>query len=30
MIAGKDLYAALEALIKIDMNAWCILAQKLI
>ena len=30
MIAGKDLYAALEALIKIDMNAWCILAQKLL
>jgi L-fuculose-phosphate aldolase len=30
MIVGKDLYAALEALIKIDMNAWCILAQKLI
>jgi L-fuculose-phosphate aldolase len=30
IIAGKDLYAALEALIKIDMNAWCILAQKLL
>jgi L-fuculose-phosphate aldolase len=30
MIAGKDLYAALETLIKIDMNAWCILAQKLL
>ena len=30
MIAGKDLYAALEALIKLDMNAWCILAQKLL
>jgi len=30
MIAGKDLYAALETLIKIDMNAWCILAQKML
>jgi L-fuculose-phosphate aldolase len=30
IIAGKDLYAALEALIKIDMNAWCILAHKLL
>lgn len=30
MIAGKDLYAALETLIKIDMNAWCVLAQKLL
>ena len=30
IIAGKELYAVLEALIKIDMNAWCILAQKLL
>jgi L-fuculose-phosphate aldolase len=30
MIAGKNLYAALETLIKIDMNAWCVLAQKLL
>jgi L-fuculose-phosphate aldolase len=30
IIAGKDLYAALETLIKIDMNAWCILAKKLL
>ena len=30
MIAGKDLYAALETLIKIDMNAWCVLAQKML
>lgn len=28
-IAGKELYACLEALVKIDMNAWCILARKL-
>ncbi len=27
-VAGKDLYACLEAVVKIDMNAWCILAQK--
>jgi L-fuculose-phosphate aldolase len=30
MIAGKDLYAALETLVKIDMNAWCVLAQKML
>lgn len=30
IIAGKDLYAALETLIKIDMNAWCILTKKLL
>ena len=29
-VAGKDLYASLEAVVKIDMNAWCILAQKLL
>ena len=29
-LAQQRLYAALEALIKIDMNAWCILAQKLL
>lgn len=27
-IAGKDLYAAFDSLVKINMNAWCILAQK--
>ncbi|MCP4198716.1 MAG: class II aldolase/adducin family protein [Proteobacteria bacterium] len=30
IIAGKDIYAALETLVKIDMNAWCVLAQKLL
>jgi L-fuculose-phosphate aldolase len=30
MIAGKDLCAALETLVKIDMNAWCVLAQKML
>jgi len=30
MIAGKDLHTVFEALIKVDMNAWCTLAQKLI
>jgi len=29
-IAGKDLYAAFDTLVKINMNAWCILAQKMI
>jgi len=29
-VAGKDLFASLEAVVKIDMNAWCILAQKLL
>ena len=30
MVVGKDLYTVFEALIKLDMNAWCILAQKLL
>ena len=29
-VAGKDLYVCLEAVTKIDMNAWCVLAQKLL
>lgn len=29
-VAGKDLYICLEALTKVDMNAWCVLAQKLL
>lgn len=27
-VAGKDLFAALDALERLDWNAWCILAQK--
>lgn len=29
VIAGKDLYAAFDTLVKIDLNAWCILAQSM-
>jgi L-fuculose-phosphate aldolase len=29
-VAGKDLLAALDALERIDWNAWCILARKLL
>lgn len=29
-VAGKDLYTCLEAVVKVDMNAWCVLAQKLL
>jgi len=29
-VAGKDLLAALDALERIDWNAWCILAQRLL
>ncbi len=28
IVAGKDLYAAIDAVERIDWNAWCILAQK--
>jgi L-fuculose-phosphate aldolase len=30
IVAGKDLLAAIDALERIDWNAWCILAQKLL
>lgn len=30
IVAGKDLFAALDALERIDWNAWCILAQGLL
>ncbi len=30
VVAGKDLFAALDALERIDWNAWCIIAQGLI
>jgi len=30
LVAGKDLFAAIDALERIDWNAWCILAQKLL
>ncbi|KPL74846.1 hypothetical protein ADN00_13490 [Ornatilinea apprima] len=30
MVAGKDLYAAVDALERIDTNCWCIMAQRLI
>ncbi len=29
-IAAKDLFAGLDALERLDWNAWCILAQKLL
>jgi L-fuculose-phosphate aldolase len=28
IVAGKDLFAAIDAVERIDWNAWCILAQK--
>ncbi len=30
IVAGKDLFAALDALERIDWNAWCILAQAIL
>lgn len=30
VVAGKDLFAALDALERIDWNAWCIIAQGLL
>lgn len=30
IVAGKDLLAALDAVERIDWNAWCVLAQKLL
>ncbi|MBC8332771.1 MAG: class II aldolase/adducin family protein [Anaerolineae bacterium] len=29
-VAGKDLYAVYDTLVKINMNAWCIIAQKML
>ena len=29
-IAGKDLYAAYDTLAKVDLNAWCLRAQKVL
>jgi L-fuculose-phosphate aldolase len=30
MVAGKDLFSAVDALERIDTNCWCIMAQRLI